>query len=362
MPIWEYVNGGPLRPPSRHEVRRSSRQARSVRSRSVKLPSMQTISRSLRHRAMSSSSSARSRACSLCQRHQHGTPGRCRAPGSRVRRSAPPRSTTGAISRGYSSERQARTGAHPSIGPMISVGHGSSRTRTRCASLSAPAPPSHMCGNCSLRVRRSPTSSTWASSRLRLFRSDDGGVSFRLNEGLWDHEHRPHWEPGGGGLCLHTIIPDPVVSPDSASPSRPLASIAPSTGRPGKRPTSASGRPSCRMRLPRSASASTRWTATPRSRTRSSSNTTGGRIPLRRFRWPLDRDRGRQPPIDVRVPRRRRPEPTRRRVRSAVDLRRVPMHARCPPTRVPHERWWRHMGCTRQRAATGQRMDHRPTR
>ncbi len=46
-----------------------------------------------------------------------------------------------------------------------------------------------------------------------LFRSDDGGVSFRLNEGLWDHEHRPHWEPGGGGMCLHTIIPDPGGQP-----------------------------------------------------------------------------------------------------------------------------------------------------
>ena len=42
-----------------------------------------------------------------------------------------------------------------------------------------------------------------------LFRSDDGGISFRLDEGLWGHKHRPQWEPGGGGLCLHTIIPDP---------------------------------------------------------------------------------------------------------------------------------------------------------
>jgi len=28
--------------------------------------------------------------------------------------------------------------------------------------------------------------------------------------GLHDHPHRPRWEPGGGGLCLHTILPDPV--------------------------------------------------------------------------------------------------------------------------------------------------------
>jgi hypothetical protein len=40
-----------------------------------------------------------------------------------------------------------------------------------------------------------------------LFRSDDGGEHFELVRGLWDHEHRPRWQPGGGGLCLHTIVP-----------------------------------------------------------------------------------------------------------------------------------------------------------
>jgi len=28
--------------------------------------------------------------------------------------------------------------------------------------------------------------------------------------GLLDHPHRPRWTPGGGGLCLHTIVLDPV--------------------------------------------------------------------------------------------------------------------------------------------------------
>lgn len=46
-----------------------------------------------------------------------------------------------------------------------------------------------------------------------LFRSDDGGATFRLDKGLWDHPHRPHWQPGGGGLCLHTIVPDPAGGP-----------------------------------------------------------------------------------------------------------------------------------------------------
>lgn len=42
-----------------------------------------------------------------------------------------------------------------------------------------------------------------------LFVSRDAGESWSLAEGLWNHPHRPRWEPGGGGLCLHTILPDP---------------------------------------------------------------------------------------------------------------------------------------------------------
>jgi photosystem II stability/assembly factor-like uncharacterized protein len=42
-----------------------------------------------------------------------------------------------------------------------------------------------------------------------LFRSEDRGETFSLVEGLWNHPHRPKWEPGGGGLCLHTVLPHP---------------------------------------------------------------------------------------------------------------------------------------------------------
>jgi photosystem II stability/assembly factor-like uncharacterized protein len=38
-----------------------------------------------------------------------------------------------------------------------------------------------------------------------LFESHDGGASWELNAGLWDQPSRPHWQPGGGGLCLHSI-------------------------------------------------------------------------------------------------------------------------------------------------------------
>jgi photosystem II stability/assembly factor-like uncharacterized protein len=42
-----------------------------------------------------------------------------------------------------------------------------------------------------------------------LFESHDGGVSWQLNEGLWGQPSRSDWQPGGGGLCLHSICPWP---------------------------------------------------------------------------------------------------------------------------------------------------------
>ena len=42
-----------------------------------------------------------------------------------------------------------------------------------------------------------------------LFKSTDAGATWALERGLFDHPHRTQWMPGGGGLCLHTIIPDP---------------------------------------------------------------------------------------------------------------------------------------------------------
>ena len=42
-----------------------------------------------------------------------------------------------------------------------------------------------------------------------LFRSDDRGETFRLNEGLFKHPDRTKWNPGFGGLCLHSILVHP---------------------------------------------------------------------------------------------------------------------------------------------------------
>jgi photosystem II stability/assembly factor-like uncharacterized protein len=45
-----------------------------------------------------------------------------------------------------------------------------------------------------------------------LFESRDGGETWEPNKGLLNHEHQPKWQPGGGGLCLHTIVLDPENS------------------------------------------------------------------------------------------------------------------------------------------------------
>jgi photosystem II stability/assembly factor-like uncharacterized protein len=42
-----------------------------------------------------------------------------------------------------------------------------------------------------------------------LFRSTDAGETWSIVDGLWNHPHRAQWQPGGGGLCLHTIFLDP---------------------------------------------------------------------------------------------------------------------------------------------------------
>jgi photosystem II stability/assembly factor-like uncharacterized protein len=42
-----------------------------------------------------------------------------------------------------------------------------------------------------------------------LFESRDGGRTFTLNRALFEHRSRSRWEPGAGGLCLHSIVPWP---------------------------------------------------------------------------------------------------------------------------------------------------------
>jgi BNR/Asp-box repeat len=42
-----------------------------------------------------------------------------------------------------------------------------------------------------------------------IFQSSDGGQNWRELPGLRGHGTGPNWQPGAGGMCLHTIILDP---------------------------------------------------------------------------------------------------------------------------------------------------------
>src|SRR5579864_5844305 len=42
-----------------------------------------------------------------------------------------------------------------------------------------------------------------------LFKSSDGGSSWTELSGLRKHGTGPNWQPGAGGMCLHTVILDP---------------------------------------------------------------------------------------------------------------------------------------------------------
>ncbi|MDG6900468.1 MAG: exo-alpha-sialidase [Nitrososphaerota archaeon] len=39
-----------------------------------------------------------------------------------------------------------------------------------------------------------------------LFRSDDWGKTWKVNEAMMNHKTRKKWQPGNGGLCLHTVL------------------------------------------------------------------------------------------------------------------------------------------------------------
>jgi photosystem II stability/assembly factor-like uncharacterized protein len=39
-----------------------------------------------------------------------------------------------------------------------------------------------------------------------LFESRDGGAHWEINAPLFEHRRREDWQPGGGGLCLHSVV------------------------------------------------------------------------------------------------------------------------------------------------------------
>jgi hypothetical protein len=54
-------------------------------------------------------------------------------------------------------------------------------------------------------------SEVWAGTEPgAVFRSDDGGETFSLIRGLWEHPQRTEWAAGFGGQAFHTVLPHPA--------------------------------------------------------------------------------------------------------------------------------------------------------
>ena len=71
-----------------------------------------------------------------------------------------------------------------------------------------------------------------------LFKSTDGGESWHELSGLRGHGTGPMWQPGAGGMCLHTVILDPSNPTGSTLPSPLRARSVPTTAaRRGSRST-----------------------------------------------------------------------------------------------------------------------------
>jgi len=62
-----------------------------------------------------------------------------------------------------------------------------------------------------LEPSRTNPDTVWAGVEdAALFRSTDAGKTWHELGGLRGHGSGPHWAPGAGGMCLHTIILDPA--------------------------------------------------------------------------------------------------------------------------------------------------------
>jgi len=82
---------------------------------------------------------------------------------------------------------------------------------------------SHSSAGLAYAAGQDPIKSVWClapgSGRLYagvepagLFRSDDGGETWQHVAGLQEHPSRPEWQPGGGGLILHSMVLHPTDS------------------------------------------------------------------------------------------------------------------------------------------------------
>ena len=192
-----------------------------------------------------------------------------------------------------------------------------------------------------------------------LFASRDGGATWELNRALWEHPTRPDWQPGGGGLCLHSIVPTPG-EPGQArarhlgrrrlADRRRRRDLAPR--QPGHPPALPARR---RARGHDRRSASTTSSARPKRPERLFMQFHGGVYRSDDARRELDLHR-RRPAVGLRLPARGRPRRPRQRLRDPAEGRHGPRDARGPRARLRDARRGRDAG---RRAATGCRPSTR---
>ena len=104
-------------------------------------------------------------------------------------------------------------GNHPVYGASVHRSTDSGKTWTRSEGLGLPEE-----GELKLEKtwhvepgRDSETGRLWLGAAPGvLFRSDDSGESWEVNEALLNHPTRERWNPGAGGMCTHSIQLDPA--------------------------------------------------------------------------------------------------------------------------------------------------------
>ena len=198
-----------------------------------------------------------------------------------------------------------------------------------------------------------------------LFESRDGGATSALNRGAVGAPDRDRWQPGAGGLCLHSIATWPG-EPDRLAVAhlgrrhvadrRRRSDVAQRQRRDRRRatcPRMPTDGEIGAVRPPhpaRAEAARAALHAVPRRR-----------LSLRRRRRVVERHRAR-PAVGLRLPARDRPRRPRQRVRDPARRRHRPRHARRARARVRDARRGRELDPARRRPAGRERVPDDPAR
>jgi len=103
--------------------------------------------------------------------------------------------------------------AHYAYGATVRETRDAGETWTQTVLRSPEPPAEHPLKRVWQLVRGTAAGTFYAGvEEAALYLSADGGESWAEVEGLTRHPSRPHWMPGAGGLCLHSILVDPADS------------------------------------------------------------------------------------------------------------------------------------------------------